>query len=296
RRPLGIDTMENAFYRVTVDKATGRVTLFDKSLNRDVCKDMEVAAIEERGGNNVAVEELTGRVIPNSINRVELEENSAVRTVMRIVGQVADVTVVQRLFLYQGLKRLDIENRIEWKGPRFLSFQQLFPIPPDARVRYGAPFVAQAADNIMAGSEPHQKDELQKDAWLKYRQIQDWVSANTDNACLTIAVDHQLIRLDEGLIRGEMVRGLRFTSVRVVRGAEVTSLQYPPPGSYVFKYSLSSAAGDWQATRSYQSGIAFNSPLILVSVVDGISSKSLPPTRSFCSLSGDNIVVSALKK
>jgi alpha-mannosidase len=296
RRPLGVDTMENAFYRVSVDKATGRVTLFDKALKRDVCKDMEVAAVEERGGNNVAAEELTGRVIPTSINRVELEENNAVRTVMKIIGQVADVPVVQRLLLYQGLKRLDVENRIEWKGPRFVRLQQLFPIPREARVRYGTAFAAQAADNIIPGSEPHQKDELQKDAWLKYRQIQDWVSADAAGACLTVAVDHQLIRLDEGLIRGEMIRGLRFTSVKVVRGAEVSSLQYPPPGSYLFKYSLSSAPGDWRSALAYEAGIDFNSPLIPVSVVDGISSKSLPPTNSFCSVRGDGIVVSALKK
>src|SRR5262252_7746827 len=34
RRPLGVDVMENEFYRVTVDKSTGRAAVFDKALDR----------------------------------------------------------------------------------------------------------------------------------------------------------------------------------------------------------------------------------------------------------------------
>ena len=42
--------LENSFCRHTVDGAIGRVTLFDKTLDRDVCLDMEIVATEERGG------------------------------------------------------------------------------------------------------------------------------------------------------------------------------------------------------------------------------------------------------
>ena len=63
RRPLGSDVLENAFYRLSVDRATGRVTLFDKALGRDVCRDMEVAALEERGGNYIGIEPPSGRTL-----------------------------------------------------------------------------------------------------------------------------------------------------------------------------------------------------------------------------------------
>ncbi len=93
-----------------------------------------------------------------------------------------------------------------------------------------------------------------------------------------------------------MPRGTRYTSVKVVRGEEVTSMFYPPPGRYVFRYSLSSAAGDWKTAKAYRSGMGLNNPLVAVEVADRISAKSLPPTRSFCSLKQDNLVISALKK
>jgi alpha-mannosidase len=297
RRPLGADVMENDFYRVTVDKATGRVAVFDKELSREVCKDLEIVGVEERGGNYIGIEPLSGRTIFNSISQVEVEEDNAVRAVMKITGQIADIPIIQRLILYRGLKRLDLENTLTWKGPRFIRLQQLFPImQPQAQIHYGVPFGATAADNLIPRSGPHLQDEIKLESWLQSRQLQDWIAAGTSDWGLTIATDHQLVKLGEGIIRAEMLRGARFASVKVVRGDEITSLYYPPPGTYLFKYSLSSGSGDWKTMKSYQAGMNFNHPLIPISVVDDISRKSLPPTHSFGSWQGDNLVLSTVKK
>ena len=303
RRPLGEDVMENQFYRVTVDKATGGVTVFDKELSREVAKDMQIVGVEERGTNNVQPELDTGRSVPASINGTALEENNAVRTVLKILGWMADIPITQRLILYQSLKRLDIENSLDWKEPRFIRIEQLFPLEQDgAAMEYGVPYGANPSKNIMPGAGPRAStktnlvDEINQEAWEKYRMIQDWVFAGTPEWGVTVAADHQLVKLESGLIHGNMIRGGKYTSVRVVRGDEVSSIYYPPRGHYVFKYSLSSGPGDWKAFRSYRVGLSFNNPLIPVSVVDEISAKSLPPTRSFCSVEGDNLVISALKK
>ena len=297
RRSLGSDAIENQFYRVTVDKATGRVAVFDKQLNHDVCKDIEVAAREERGTNNVQPEIETGRVIPRTITETSVEENNPIRTVLKVSGWIADIPVVQRLILYHGLKRLDLENSLDWKEQRLVSIEQLFGLEqPNAEVYYGVPFGANSRQNILPGSGPHAGDEIQKEAWETYRTIQDWVFAGNSDWGITLAADHQLVKLEDGLIRGNMIRGQRYTSVKVVRGDEVTSIHFPAPGHYVFRYSLSSGPGDWKVVRSYRTGRDFNNPLIPVSVVDEISSKSLPPTHSFVTVSADNLILSALKK
>jgi len=294
---MGADVMENEFYRVSVDKPTVRVTIFDKELNREVAKDMEVAAVEERGGNYVAIEPLSGRTIFNSIDKVDLEETNAIRTVLKLSGHIADIPIVQRCILYRDAKRVDLENTIQWKGPRSIRVQQLFPYTQsNAQIHYGVPFGANAASNIMPGTGPHQWDEITRESWLESRQILDWVFAGNTEWGLTIAMDHQLIKLSDGVIRAEMLRGTRHTSVRVVRGEEITSLFYPPPGTYHFKFSLSSGRGDWKAAKSYRAGMNLNNPLLPVEVVDQVSRKSLPPTRSFCSLAGDHLVISAAKK
>jgi len=297
RRSLGVDVMENQFYRVTVDKVTGSVTVFDKQLSRDVCKDMAMIAAEERGSNNVQPEKDTGRSFPLRVAQTVVEENNPVRTVLKISGEIAGIAVVQRLTLYQNLKRLEIENHLDWRRPPLVRIEQLFPLQQqDPEIYYGIPFGVNSATNVMPGSGPRFNDELNREAWQKYRIIQDWVFAGTSEWGLTLAADHQLVRFDPGLIRAAMLRATRYTSVRVVQGDEVTSIHYPPEGSYVFKYSLSSGPGDWKQFHSYRAGLDFNNPLLPVSVADDISSKSLPPTQSFCAVPGDNLVISALKK
>lgn len=297
RRPLGSDVMENQFYRVTVDRATGQVTVLDKELNQEVVKQGGIVGVEERGTNNVQREIETGRAIPFSLNDTDLEENNSVRATLRLTGWIADIPIVQRLTLYQGLKRLDIEDSLDWKEPRFLNIEQLFPLGRTGTdMEYGIPFGANSVANIMPGAGPHMEDEIQQDSWKQYRAIQSWVFAGDQQWGITVAADHQLVKLQDGLVRANMIRGQRYTSVKIVRGDEVTSMHFPPSGHYVFKYSLSSGAGDWKTLKSYQSGLNFNSPLAPVSVVDDISTKPLPPTNSFLSVQGDNLVLSAIKK
>lgn len=303
RRPLGSDIVENTFYRIAIDKATGGVTVFDKQMNREVATDMRIVGVEERGTNNVQAELDTGRTIPNSITETAVEENNAVRTVFKISGWMADIPIVQRLILYSGMKRLDIENSLDWKEPRLVRIEQLFPIQQsNAEMYYGVPFGANSVRNIMPGAGPRPStktnlvDEINQEAWEKYRMIQGWVFDGTSEWGVTIAADHQLVKLESGLIHANMIRGQRYTSVKVVRGEDVSSIHFPHPGHYTFKYSFSSGPGDWKASRSYQAGLSFNNPLIPVSVVDEISPKLLPPTNSFLSVQGDNLVISALKK
>ncbi|MBV9084001.1 MAG: hypothetical protein JOZ62_15085, partial [Acidobacteriaceae bacterium] len=143
---------------------------------------------------------------------------------------------------------------------------------------------------------PHLADEISKESWLQARHIQNWISVGDTNSSATISTDASFVRLSDGAVRGEMLRAARYTSVKVVRGDTVASMDYPPPGTYTFKYSISSGNSDWRRNRSYETGLDFNNPLLPVSVVDNLSKKTLPPSQSFLSIEGDDIVLSALKK
>ncbi len=296
KRVRGSDQIESSFYRVTVDRATGRVTVFDKELDRTVAKDVEVVGTEERGGDTLSVERPTGRTLVNAVRRVEVEENSPVRTVVRIDGGIADVPVTQRLTLYQGFKRIDLENVVEWSQGRFMKLEQLVPYEhPGAELRYGIPFGSAAATDVMPGTGPQFGDEVPREVWKQWRQIQDWVFAGTDEWGLTLTADRQLITLADGVLRAGMLRS-SFSPVSIVRDDKPFLRQFPPAGRYVFRYSLSSGKGNWAAAKSYRAGMAFANPLVAVTAVDELSQKTLPPSRSFVTLAADNLVVTALKK
>jgi hypothetical protein len=228
---------------------------------------------------------------------VVVEENSAVRAVVRVNVRIADIPITQRLTLPRDLKRLEVENTVEWNTHRFVRVEQLFPLTqPSAVLHYGVPFGACATDNIMPNTGPRAGDEIKPDSWKNSRIVHDWIRADAGDWGLTVATDHQQIRLSEGVIRGEMVRGTRYTSVKIVHGDEVTSMFYPPPGTYTCCYSISSAMGDWKSSKAYRAGMNWNNPLLPITVVDTLARKTLPPTHSFCSVNQDNLVISALKK
>jgi alpha-mannosidase len=296
KRVVGADQMENQFYKVSADRITGRITVFDKELGQPIIEGMEIVASEERGGNSIAIEPTTGRTIINNVDRIEVEENNAVRAVMRIEGSLGGEPIVQRLALYEGIKRLDIENTLDWKQGRLMKIEQLFPYNhPDAQIRYGIPFGSAAGNDILPNSGPRGGDEVPRDEWKQWRQVQDWVFAGTPDWGVTITTDRLLITLGEGVVRAGMLRGT-FSTTGFTREGKPVLVQVPPAGKYVYHYSLSSGKGGWAAAKSYRIGMASSNPLIPVNAVDELSGKILPPTHSFCSFTADNLVVTALKK
>jgi alpha-mannosidase len=296
-RIMGSDVLENEYYRVSVDRATGRINIWDKELNHAVASDIEIAAAEERGGDDLSIIPPTGRTIVNVISGVEREESNSVQTVMRITGEIAGVPVVQRLTLYQGVKRVDLEDRVEWKPGRSMNIEQVFPLPkPHTEVRSGTPFGSVAASEMMPNAGPRNGDEVPRDTWKRWRQIQDWVYGGTGEWGFTLSADHQFLTVDDGALRAGMVRGTRFSPVNVVRSGRPFENVSPPADTYVFHYSFTSGKGDWAAAKSWRAGMAFNTPLIPVSSANELSQKPLPPVRSFCSLDADNLVITALKK
>jgi alpha-mannosidase len=297
RRIVGSHVLENEHYRVTVDRATGRIAVFDKDLNRTVSKDIEISAAEERGGNTLSNEPQTGRTIINLVSAIEVEESSPVRAVVRITGDVAGLPVVQRMALYRGWKRIDLENTVDWKPGRFLKIEQVFPFEQaPAEVRNGIPFGSAAEADQMSNAGPHFGDEVPREIWKGWRQIQDWIFAGSREWGVTISADHQQFTVTNTAIRAGMLLGTRYNPLNIVRAGRTVLLQQPPAGTYVYRYSFGSGKGDWAAAKSWRAGMDFNTPLIPVGAVNELARKPLPPERSFCPLDADNVVLSAVKK
>jgi alpha-mannosidase len=266
-------------------------------LNRTVAKDVEIAAAEDRGGNPLALEPPTGRTVVNMISRVEVEENNPVRTVMRITGDIAGIPIVQRVTLYGALKKVDFENTVDWKPGRFIKIEQHFPHQqPNPQIQYGIPFGSASANDVVPNAGPHFSDEVPKEIWKQWRQIQDWIFVGGREWGVTISADRQLLTLADGAIRMGMLRGTKFNPLNIMRNGKLYLHQQPPAATYTFRYSFTSGAGNWAAAQSWRAGMAFSTPLLPVAALDELSTKTLPAAQSFCSVAGDNVVVSAIKK
>lgn len=296
-RVPGVDVAENLFYRVTIDRVTGRIEVFDKALNRVVSKDIELSAQEQRGGNAISIFPSTGRTIVNLIESVKLVRNGSEETVFEIKGSVGGEPITQTLTLYRDIPRIDIENAIQWTPTRTMEIQQVFPTDmPGAEVRNGVPFGSASEADMMPNAGTRSSDEIPMDVWKKWRQIQNWISSDTPEWNLTISADHQLFTVDKDAIRGDMVRGTSFNQLRTYQDGNAVPVRQPRPGNYVYRYSISSGKGNWAAVKAWRQGMAFNNELIGVVSEDELMPKTLPPEQSFLSVKGDTLVVTAVKK
>jgi alpha-mannosidase len=296
-RVPGSDVAENQFYRVTIDRATGHIEVFDKVLNRVVSKDIAVLAQEQRGGNAISIFPSTGRTIINLIDSVTLIRNGSAETVFQIAGSVDGEPITQKLTLYRDLPRIDLEDTIRWTPGRAMEIQQVFPTDmPGAEVRNGVPFGSASEADMMPNAGPHSNDEVPPAVWKSWRQIQNWISSSTPEWNLTISADHQLFTVDKDVISGDMIRGTTFNQLRMYQDGKPVPVKQPTAGSYVFHYSISSGKGNWTVAKAWREGIGFNNALIGVVSEDELSPKTLPPEQSFLSVTGDTLVVSALKK
>jgi len=289
--------LENEYYRISIERATGRIEVFDKDLNQTVSKGIEIAATEERGGDDQNIILPSGRIIVNVIDKIELEENGPVRTVLQINGNVGGIPILQRLTLYHGIKKIDVDDTIDWKPGRAMNIAQVFPVlQKNVEVRNGIPFGTAASTDIMPKAGPHWEDEVSPDIWKGWRQIQDWVFVGTKEWGFTVSADHNLIEVGNGAIRADMLRGTRFSPATTVQNGQPILDVRPPAGLYVFRYSITSANGDWSLAKSWRDGMAFSTQLIPVTSTDSLSEKLLPPEESFLSLNADNLVLTAMKK
>lgn len=294
---IGSNVLENEHYRVSVERATGRIEIFDKDLSRTVGEGIEIIGAEERGGDDQNIILRTGRRFPNSVDEITLEENGPIQTVLRIHGTLGGTPVIQRLTMYKNIKKIDIENTIEWKPGRSMSIEQIFPfLHHDPQVRNGVPFGTVTKVDLMPNAGPHGDDEVSREIWKGWRQIQDWVFAGNGDWGFTLSADHNLIEVSDTAITVDMLRGTRFSPVTTERNGQTIQDLRPPAGTYVFRYSFTSGPGGWTARKPWRSGMAFSAPLIPVSTANTIAEDTLPPSSSFLSFEADNLVLSAMKK
>jgi len=113
---------------------------------------------------------------------------------------------------------------------------------------------------------------------------------------ITISADHNLIEVENGALKADMLRGTRFSPATTIKDGRQVLDTRPPTASYVFKYSITSGKGDWSTARSWRAGMQFSTPLIPETSSNPLGEKSLPPAKTFLSFNADNLVLAAMKK
>jgi hypothetical protein len=166
----------------------------------------------------------------------------------------------------------------------------------DATLRYGVPFGDVVFPEVMPGTGPFRGDEMERDAWLRLREVQGWLDLSSPGFGVGLATRTRVFELEPPTVNVVVVRSSPSRQAVRVVGGEREPIYRMPIGPVQVALSLYPHSGDWREAGTFRRGFELNSPLLPVVVADQSSPKRLPPSQSFCSLRPESLVLTALKR
>jgi alpha-mannosidase len=275
--------LENSKLRVKIDSKTGcitsiyhKATMFDSIASgacgnqlqafKDTPKDYDAWNIDADFDKQVT--------LLDKADSVELIEKGPVRATIRITRIWQSSKFVQDVSLYAGLDRVDVANKFDWHETHVL-LKAAFPLEASGlQATYEIPYGSIERPTTRNNSWEAAKFEVPA---LRWADLGDG--------------DHGFSLINESKY-GYDAKG------NVLRLSLLRSPTWPDPeadrGHHEFRYSLYPHSGDWKQALTVRRGYEFNYPLSAFQVE--AHEGDLPPQHSFVGITGDNVVLTALKK
>ena len=196
----------------------------------------------------------------------------------------------QMLTLFPDTAEIHVDNEIDWKGPRWVRMQQLFPYAGTGReIRYGAPYGQVTFPDRMSGALGKLGDEIAPEYRDKLRLCRHWVDIGNDSSGITIGCDHRMWEFGGAELRSYMIRGNGYCfAVKRNPDGSLENFHRPPEATYTFRYIIRPRAESLADSASYRCGWELNRPL-LGSAVCGTNGKpTLPGSGGLFDFHGGN--------
>jgi alpha-mannosidase len=295
-------TIENEYYRVTLDpQSGGLISLFDKQLQVELVDPSSPYRL------NQYIHELPkgGRpAVDNMEKLAEFDRASPASAVITpgLQGPVAYSLIVrtsarmcprleQEIILYDGLKRVDIINRLdkeETLAPEAVYFAFPFQVK-------GGTFRLEIADAVLK-PEAEQLPGTVRD-WYA---VQNWVEvANNELSVVWAPVEAPLVQLGD-INTGKWLTRLDPANAWIFSYAMnnywMTNFKAGQGGRVNFRYAITSRPGGPDTVLSTHFGWEAHSPLIVQGLPSGNRGTLPGDSLSLLSLDQPNILVQAVKR
>lgn len=301
--PLKIDntSLENQFYRVTVDPNSGWVkSIFDKKNDREVLTGYgnRLELLEDKPKQwdawNIG---LTGVEFPTKFRDIEVLEHGPVRVVLRIYrdfrkpGEIGAFPTddfptsffKQDIILYNGIDRVDFRTDVDWWETHTM-LKAAFPVNvKDSLATYEIPYGTIVRATIPTNSWERAKWEVPAERWADMSGGE--VRRQSPDASFGVSlINDSRYGYD---IKGSM---MRFSLLRSPVSPDPTADR----GKHRIEYALYSHSGTWESGGTVERGYDFNYPLI--AAIGTRHSGVLPLSYSFFKLSPSNLVLTIAKQ
>ncbi len=279
---LSKNEAENKFFKILFDEKGQIKSFFDKENNREVLKEGEIGnelqAFEDKPMNydnwdiDIFYQEKMWKV--DDVQNIEVVERGPVRATLKIERKFSDSTIIQKIYVYNDIPRVDFNNYVDWKEHQVL-LKAAFPVDINT---------SKATYEIQYGNV--ERPTHHNTSWDVARfevAGQKWADLSEGGFGVSLLNDSKYGHdIKDGLIRLTLIKS----------GIE------PNPTTdqeeHYFTYSLYPHGGDWKEANTVQMAYNLNLPLntIVADAQDGKLSKEL----SMVKVDKDNVIIEVVKK
>ncbi len=272
--------LENEFFAIKLDKNGHIVSLYDKRCDRELipqgCKANVFQAFEDRplqyDAWNIDIFYQDKMWELNDLDDIEVIEEGPIRAGLQLKRSWHNSAIVQRIYVYSGLPRIDFETEVDWHEHHIL-LKVAFLVEINAnRATYEIPFGTIERPNHWNTPWDWARFEVPAQRWADLSEGDYGVSLLNDSKY------------------GYDIKG------NVIRLTLIKSATHPDPkadqGLHRFTYALYPHIGDWRnGTIRFASEL--NEPLLVR--VETPHKGLLPTHSSFLSLDKNHVFVAAVK-
>jgi len=276
-------SLENARYRVRIDKQGDIASVFDKKTRRELLR--APARLELR--DDPSPDKPAWRILWNTVNsparefagnaEIRVVEDGPVRVSVEITRKAAGSTFVQRVMLTSGGDRIEVENAVDWKSPNSL-LKASFPLTAaNPRATYDL-----GLGTIQRGNNTPDHYEVPAQKWA---DVTD--ATGTFGAAILNDSKYGWDKPADNT--------LRLTLLHTAKARAYPYQSSNDLGHHHFTYAIAGHPGDWRDGRVPAQAASLNQPLIAFQTEPHPGGAR---TISLLSLAGDEdqIAVRALKK
>jgi alpha-mannosidase len=274
--------IDNSFFNIKLDKQGNINSIYDKVNHREVIKIGEscniLQAFEDKPHKydawdiNIYYSEKMWEV--NEVESIEVVELGPVRASLKISRKFEDSIIIQTLYIYKDIPRIDFSTWIDWKERQVL-LKAAFPV------------------DVHSDKATYE---------IQYGNLERPTHWNTswDKARFEVCA-HKWADLSEGGYGVAILNDCKYghdVKDSVMRLTLLKSPISPNEDSdreiHEFNYSLYPHCGDWKEGKVIPMAYSFNCPMYvkLVEPQKGI----LPENLSFISIDKENVIVEVIKK
>lgn len=272
----------NRFFTVELDEKGQFASVYDKRAQREVL-------VRGKRANVLTVYEDIPHVSDNweigvyykekqwtvdDVQSIEVTENGPVRACLKITRKLLDSTIVQSIYVYRDMARIDVRNEIDWHEKQLL-LRASFPVDVHADeaafdIQYG---------NIMRSTHNNTSWDFARFEVCAHK----WMDLSEDGYGVSILNDCKYgCDVHDGVMNLTLIK----------------SGIYPNPEAdkerHEFVYSFYPHAGGWRDAGTAEEAYRLNNPMLACYAPAGPG--SLPDALSFVACSAENVIVEAVKK